>query len=278
MQKLYFENTPESFFNAVLQKHLQGNAHFLERRQLVNSADLFEWNNAALLCSNGTSPEARSDQVDHVLLEQYLHQCGGKDPLGKSEAFQDLLVELFFALHFRPENIALLEKAVFQALTKGCMFVTEKVSDEASAFMKMSWAVRREIHNAKAFMRLLPVEDQQVLFGEFILKHDTAPFILKHFMRRFPGYAIILLAGQKAWIAKNNEISETSIDRKNLRLPVLRDEFTREWLAFYQSQYIHQRRNIKLMKSHVPTKYWQYMDEMQLDIVQTGVSPRTGQR
>jgi probable DNA metabolism protein len=134
--------------------------------------------------------------------------------------------------------------------------------------MRLAWDVRREIHHAKAYIRLTPMEghgegycNTPLLWGEFILQHETAPLVLQHFMKRFPGYVILLLVKDKAYAAKNGEIHETVVDRNAFALPVQRDEFLEEWLAFYQSQYIPERRNIKLMKRHIPKKYWGFMPE-----------------
>ena len=45
-------------------------------------------------------------------------------------------------------------------------------------------------------------------------------------------------------------------------LPSTPDEFERYWLAFYRSQFIPERRNLKYFQRMIPKKYWKWVTEL----------------
>jgi probable DNA metabolism protein len=126
----------------------------------------------------------------------------------------------------------------------------------------MSDTVCAEIHRAKAFIRLLPIETPPLLCATWVFDHDTVPLVIQHFMHRFPQRGILLVNGTKAWLGKDGEIEEKTIDPRRFKPPVAQEDFLPHWLTFYNSQTIPQRRNLRLLKHHIPQKYWGLMPEM----------------
>ena len=165
-------------------------------------------------------------------------------------------------LHRDPSKYAVIDKAIAQAKEKGIGYIICKVSNEARKFMKLARAVGAEKYRATAFMRLQPIDRHHVLYGEFEIQHQTAELIMLHFMKRFPRYNIMIVFGDEVYIGRNNEIFKDKIDRKKVTLPKEKDDFERYWLAFYRSQYIPERRNLKYLKRMIPKKYWKWVTEL----------------
>jgi len=264
MQRIIYENTPESFFNAVLKKHLQAEGNVvLEQRSVRREPDLFSWQDSEVMSGGDESDEAEELNNLKTTIVRYLRIYGGSGPFCEAAKFQRFCGELFFCLrHCSSGKMPVAAKVTIQVMKKGLSFVLEKVSEEGRVFRRLASEVRLEIHRAKAFMRLLPFEDQKILFGEFECKHDTVPLIVEHFQRRFPDYGLLLLLGSNAYFSKDNTIEQCAVNRRDLKLSPLKNEFLPAWLAFYQSQYIPQRKNSKLFKRRVPERYRRFMDEM----------------
>jgi probable DNA metabolism protein len=165
-------------------------------------------------------------------------------------------------LHRSQDKYRIIDQALEQANERGISYVFCKVSSEAKRFMRLANDVGREKYRATAFMRLQPIDQHRVLYGEFETKHRTAELIMLHFMKRFPTYNIMLVLGEDVYIGRNNEIFREKIDRKKVELPQKKDEFERYWLAFYKSQYIAERRNLKYLKRMIPRQYWKWVTEL----------------
>jgi len=266
-----YEKTPESFFTAVLQKQINGGTDFLVEQKVYDEPDLFSWqtetapNKSILECHPGGSRNDTSCSTPALndILTNYLSLFPGLNPFDNPDQYDEFLERIFYALHHgASRKVSVIEKTILQSMNKGVSYVLEKMSMEAVQFARLASEVAREIHQAKAFIRLVPLETPKILFGEWELNHETIYFIMKHFLRRFPEYTILLLTGTQAYAGQGSEIWEETIDRRQLNLPAKKDEFLDEWLTFYQSQYIPQRKNIKLFKKHVPQKYWKFMEEV----------------
>ena len=165
-------------------------------------------------------------------------------------------------LHSDPDKYRVIDKALEQVKEKGLSYVICKVSPEAGKFMKLVRAVSAEKYRATAFMRLQPIDKQKVLYGEFEIQHQTAELIMLHFMKRFPRYNIMIVFNDEVYIGRDKEIFKQPIDRKKIDLPKEQDDFERYWLAFYRSQNIPERRNLKYLKRMIPRKYWKWVTEL----------------
>jgi len=190
------------------------------------------------------------------------------------EAFQMFRKELFFALlNKNPSKYRIIDQAIQQAKDKGLSYVLCKVSDEAKRFHRLSREVGAERYRATAFMRLQPIDEHTVLFGEFEIKHQTGELIMLHFMKRFPLYNIMIVFGSEVYpptkdfggwvyIGRNKEIFKEQIDHKKVVLPKAPDEYEKYWLAFYRSQFIPERKNLRYLKRMIPKKYWKWVTEL----------------
>ncbi|HVN66948.1 MAG TPA: DUF4130 domain-containing protein [Candidatus Sulfotelmatobacter sp.] len=182
---------------------------------------------------------------------------------GDPKAVEMFRREVAYALlHRDPGKYAVIDQAIEQAKAKGISYVLCKVSVEAKKFMRYARAVGAEKYRATAFIRLQPIDQHRVLYGEFAIEHQTAELIMLHFMKRFPRYNIMIVFGEEVFIGRDKEIFRQKIGRKKIEVPQALDDFERLWLAFYRSQYIPERRNIKYLKRMVPQKYWRWVTEL----------------
>jgi len=185
-------------------------------------------------------------------------------------AFQLFKKELFFALLNRnPAKYRIVDQAIQQAKEKGLSYVLCKVSDEARRFHRLSREVGAERYRATAFIRLQPIDlacrqagQNNVLFGEFEIRHQTGELIMLHFIKRFPRYNVMIVFGDEVYIGRNKEIFKEKIERKKVILPKAPDEYEKYWLAFYRSQFIPERRNLRYLKQMIPKKYWKWVTEL----------------
>ncbi len=185
------------------------------------------------------------------------------DPVGDPAAREMFRREVAYALlHRDPAKYRIIDQAVEQANKKGLSYVLCKVSAEGKKFMQLARAVGAEKYRATAFMRLQPIDQHRVLYGEFEIQHQTAELIMLHFMKRFPRYNIMIVFGNEVCIGRNGEIFKQAFEKRKFDRPVEKDEFERYWLAFYRSQYIPERRNIKYLKRMIPKKYWKWVTEL----------------
>lgn len=198
-------------------------------------------------------------QVKTDLLEKLQLLKAENDP----KALKIFSRSVFYALlHKDNKKYKVIDQAIDQAREHGFSYVLCKVSYEAKQFVELGRQVAFEKYRATAFIRLKPIDQHKVLYGEFEIKHQTAELIILHFMERFPTNNIMLVFGEEAYIGRNKEIFKKKIDRKKLNLPQKKDEFERYWLTFYKTQYIAERKNIRYLKKMIPKKYWKWVTEL----------------
>jgi probable DNA metabolism protein len=179
------------------------------------------------------------------------------------EIWQRFQRDIFYALlHKNPDRYFVIDQVIEQAKTKGLRYILCKVSLEAKKFRDYARQVSFERMRAISFIRLRPIDQHRVLYGEFEIKHQTAEIIMLHFMDRFPQYNIMLVFGEDVYIGRDHEIFKEKIDHKKIELPEQKDEFERYWLAFYKTQYIPERKNLRYLKRMIPKKYWKWVTEL----------------
>jgi len=182
---------------------------------------------------------------------------------GDAKALELFKKDVFLALlNKNPSKHRIIDKVIEQAKDKGLSYVLCKVSEEAKRFHRLAREVGAERYRATAFMRLQPIDQHRVLYGEFEIQHQTGELIMLHFMKRFPRYNIMIVFGDEVYIGRNKEIFREKINRKKIDLPKEKDEFERYWLAFYRSQFIPERKNLRYLKRMIPKKYWRWVTEL----------------
>ena len=128
----------------------------------------------------------------------------------------------------------------------------------------MVYAVMAEIHRMRAFVRLAPL-GEKVLYGQLEPEHDTGERVASILARRFPGSIIVLGNRKESWVALHLGRGVHQAKGAGLRATVehlkemlggreMSKDIDQLWKTFYHSQYIPERRNMKLFHQHMPKK------------------------
>ena len=166
---------------------------------------------------------------------------------------------------------------VKRALKENPAIILNKMTKLARQFYLRGREVMGEYHRLNAFIRF-EVYPEYLLVAEVRPEHDVIDLIFNYFRKRYPDYIIILFEQNYGNIStrrpdvcfpefkfKRNywyfpRKSHTLADiRQRIRaqLPETIDveKFTREvWERYYDSQYIKNRKNIKLARKFLPKK------------------------
>jgi len=142
-------------------------------------------------------------------------------------------------------------------------------TSEARKLHGMHRCVMREVHLKSGFIRF-ESSDHGMLYAKINLEHKTEDMLLQHFHNRFPLFHIVLEVKGVSWlINKSGVISKYNLSVldlvKQLEIRLPKNELLCEldlgesgddlWNKYYNSQYIGERRNLKLMKKMMPLKY-----------------------
>lgn len=173
----------------------------------------------------------------------------------------ELKREIFFASRFGDKDKwALIFKALDQAINVGFEYVMSKVSREAKEFRSIASQVKTEIHRANSFIRFEPDDEKKVMVGKAKFEHDIADLVLVRFAKRYPGYKIVLLSDNKAFVYEDSKIYLDETSKYGLVAEKKKD-FDEFWEMYYNGQYIESRRNKRLGISKLPKKYWEWVCE-----------------
>lgn len=120
----------------------------------------------------------------------------------------------------------------------------------------------RELHSYKGLLRFREIQDN-FLLAEFSPQNDILIFLARHFLKRMPKEDFIICDDKrkKAAFCQRGRLkildveSLSPIDSENEKF------FRSAWVNFYDSVAIEERKNIGLMISNMPKKYWKYLPE-----------------
>jgi len=142
---------------------------------------------------------------------------------------------------------------------------------KARKLYEMSREVSKEIHLKKSFTRL-SISEYGILYTSLEFTHRIEHILLRSFTSRFPTFTIIIESkGKRACYIgkKGKETEEVKAPLrqvlKNLESRLEKDSFLQGlwkgeelWENYYSSQYIKERRNLKLLKKNMPKKFLQH--------------------
>jgi len=155
--------------------------------------------------------------------------------------------------------------------------IQNKMTKMAREFYQRGKEVMNELYRLNAFIRF-EVYPEYLLVTEIYPEHNIIDLIFYHFWRRYPDFLILLYDKQFGYLStKRSDIQFPSLkyeknywvfrreqfdlcDIRNLIAPQLPeifnvDDFTPvTWERYYDSQYIKDRKNIKLARKALPKK------------------------
>jgi len=158
------------------------------------------------------------------------------------------------------------EKLYRKVMRQPPALVANLATPEAKKLYRMSRNVTGLLHLKKGFMRF-QVHPKGILYTQTTLEHDVMDLLLAHFHMRYPTFQIAIEVKDKTYTIDERGVNKTypmRLSETITHLEVLRPlhEMAQSmgdtkgvWESFYQSQYISQRKNLKLQQKMMPHKY-----------------------
>ena len=139
-----------------------------------------------------------------------------------------------------------------------CIF--DKLNDKAVFnFDRLVSQVQLEAHRFKGFLRFSKMENG-VYYAKYYPDSDINSLILPHFISRYKQMPFIIHdLNHNVISAYANGKSKTVT--KEVNCLNVQDEFKKLFKTYYDSIFIKERKNEKLMKNYMPKRYHKYLPE-----------------
>ena len=242
--------TPASMMKAAILSELTGLSPQLPTA--ATEVDLFSLEN-----------ELDADAYDLDRLAAKLASRSGRDYAWLSQ-FQGrrLAVMTLFVLRNRSRDSApVIFAALSEALRCGPGHCLHGRGHAGALFRRRSREVGTEIHRMLGLIRFSE-NSRGDLVARPKLFHTTADILLRKFQLRYPRQRLVFILPEGVLGCENGHVRP--LPRQEFDTGAGNtddDDFAALWETFYRSQYIPQRRNIRLASHFVPKKYWDWLPE-----------------
>lgn len=202
-----------------------------------------------------------ADTADYdALYEGYRERFGGLDFLENPKLFEILEDEIFWASRFAARDR-------YQLIFRVLGLIEEKgtkgyLSQEAPEAKEMKDRVRRvsgEFRRARDFLSFTEDAANKALIGRATFEHRVVDMVLRHFARRKPGYAIVILDEEHAHICLNDDILVEPRDRFPTRRG--RKDARRYWLLLSDVRNLSSKKDPDYDDETLPGNYWKWVAE-----------------
>ena len=138
--------------------------------------------------------------------------------------------------------------------------ISDKFTENAVFnFDKLVSKVLYEAHRFKGFIRFSKA-DNGVYYAKYFPDNDINTLILPHFIARYKTMPFILHDLNHNVISAHAD-GKTKTVREKISPLDIDDEFSKLFKTYYDSIFIKERANEKLMKNYMPKRYHKYMPE-----------------
>jgi probable DNA metabolism protein len=209
-------------------------------------------------------PQSRIAEAE-VTDEEFQAQAGPKPLAFYRRCRRSAALErrLFFGLRHGGADTAQVARAALADIARfGFPYVLNKASDAGRSLASRARQVMVELHRLKGLIRFVPAQagGEEISVGRAETPHQVGDLLALYFHERFGRYRIVLLVGRQAYVcAEAGEV--LTDDAEPYREALARDDFERFWLAYYGSQGIPRRTNLRLRQQRLPKKYWSWVRE-----------------
>jgi probable DNA metabolism protein len=172
-----------------------------------------------------------------------------------------IAIMILFNLRNRSgDSAAVIFSALSEAIRYGPGYCIWGRGKESSVFRRRSREVGNEIHRMMGLIRFNETGNGD-LVARPKLFHHTADIVLRKFQLRYPLRRLVFILPDEALSCEQGRIRH--IDMQDLPLSLLNptDDFSELWETYYRSQYIPERKNIRLASHFIPKKYWDWLPE-----------------
>jgi probable DNA metabolism protein len=240
---------PQSLLKAAILQQLTGlQPHLNSAEQQQNLFDAVE-----------------KQDADHFSLPELIGRISAQTSRSYSwiERYPGQRIALMILFNLRNNRNAcdsVILPALAEALQQGPGFCICGRGPFSALFRRRSRDVGNEIHRMLGLIRFTETTEGD-LIAQPKLFHCTADLLLKKFRLRYPGRRLIFLLPDGALGLQHKQLF--FIDRQDLPASMLnpKDDFEQLWETYYRSQYIPERKNIRLASHFIPKKYWDWLPE-----------------
>jgi len=202
-----------------------------------------------------------SEKLDYdSIYQQYKEVFGGLDFLEDERLWEIMEDDMFWASRFdAPDRLQLIFSVLSQIEKTGTKAYLGQLSPES---MEMKDRVRRvtgEFRRAKRFIPFVEDKANMALIGKAILEHRIADLVLRHFAKRHPGYAIVILDDEHAHICYKDEILIDA--RKKFPDKLGRKDATRYWSLLSDIRHLASKRDPEYQTTILPRNYWKWISD-----------------
>lgn len=127
-------------------------------------------------------------------------------------------------------------------------------------FRRCSREVGTEVHRMLGLIRFTETKGKELLSRPKLF-HHTADILLRKFQLRYPEHRLIFILPEGALCCEGGIVHPVAMQDFAEDVLNTTDDFTALWETYYRSQYIPERKNIRLASHFVPKKYWDWLPE-----------------
>jgi hypothetical protein len=201
------------------------------------------------------------DQADYdALYREFKEKYGGLDFLEDDRLYEIVEDEVFWASRYRsPDRYALIFEILSFIERNGTRAYLNQESAEAKEMKDRVRRVTREFRRAKGYIGFEEDERNRVMIGRASLEHDIEDLVLRHFSKKWPGYAIVLMDEEQAHICYDGRILTEARkdfpDRKGSK------GFGRYWTMLSDEKHLTARLDPRYSEAALPRNYWKWVGE-----------------
>ena len=133
--------------------------------------------------------------------------------------------------------------------------------------INLSNYVGREAHKLKGFLRFKLLKNN-LYYAEVNPTNNVMEILANHFKKRLKGECFLIKdVNRKIYALYNKKdiyyFTDQEVVSLNLELDIREQEFEDLWQNFFETIAIKERENLKVQRSFMPKKYWNYILEME---------------
>ena len=138
--------------------------------------------------------------------------------------------------------------------------ISDKFTDrDVFNFDKLVSRIYLEAHRFKGFIRFSKAEND-VYYAKYFPDNDINTLILPHFVNRFKNMPFILHDLNHDVISAHCD-GQTKTVREKVTPLEINDEFAKLFKTYYDTVFIKERANERLMRTYMPRRYHKFMPE-----------------
>lgn len=202
-----------------------------------------------------------ADALDYdSIYSQHKEAFGGLDFLEDEKLSEILEDEIFWASRFNlPDRFQLIFSVLSQIEKTGTRAYLDQKSPEAKEMKDRVRRVTGEFRRAKQFITFAEDAANKAMIGRGSFEHLIADLVLRHFAKRYPGHAIVVLDDAHAHICLRDEILVDS--RKRFPEKPGRKDAARYWTLLSDLRNLEARKDKTYSAGPLPRNYWKWVSE-----------------